>query len=216
VDADGVTTAALVLPVPSARALDAAVAEVRRFTTDAVGSIWDLGQALIAIHDQKLYLARHTSWDAFVVEEVGLLPRATHRYMAMSRAFTREAVTMIGPTKLDLVLRVPEGQRPALLEQARTSSGPELARAVKQLGIAPRKKGAYLRRDARGVSLPLGSTTLLLASSKSGQPARAIEDVPVGEIRPCPGEVVRFMLVADGNRRMTLLIEVKRKRRRDE
>ena len=107
--------------------LDQAVAEVRRLRGRVAASCWDLGRAIYAIYERRMYDVRrdplgrslYKTWDQFCYDELGYTPQYSYRLMWVSLEFSREDAESLGVSKLSMVLQVPKAERQKILDKAR-------------------------------------------------------------------------------------------------
>jgi hypothetical protein len=116
------------------------MARVRELQHQAIVCTWDLGRALFAIYEGKLWTqmtadgkALYDSWTKFCKKELGVDPKHGYRIMDVAANFTREQVTEIGVTKLGMIVRVAPEQRAKLLEAAKETPRSKLAVEVGKL-----------------------------------------------------------------------------------
>jgi hypothetical protein len=140
---DKAATAAVALPEGvTVEALDLGVTKVTRLKGEAAVNFHKLGQAIREIYDGQLWKARaegegaaakpkYTSFQTFCAAELGMTSVSAFKMMDVSKAFTEDDVRKFGASKLDLMLKVPEEHRPALLAKAEAGAGKrELGAAV--------------------------------------------------------------------------------------
>lgn len=103
---------------------------VERFTRhigDAAVSVYDAGVVLLEVYEQKLFLQRRgadgqplydsfTKWVSSELSGMKISPQYAYELTNLPKYFTREQVSKIGPTKLNLSLRIEESERKRLLE----------------------------------------------------------------------------------------------------
>jgi hypothetical protein len=112
------------------------------FGKAVMGDHWDLGKALYAIFKDDLYtqrvdaatgVPRYKSWNQFVIGELGMSAQQAYKLMNVSLAFTRKQVEEYGVSKLKHLVRLPEAERNAMLEDAaKRLPESELAKEVRE------------------------------------------------------------------------------------
>ena len=152
---------------PTRKELADAVERVRDCMRRCVGGLWDLGCALLAVYEPRLYLARFSTWDEFCFAELGMAAPTALRLMACAKAFDRRTVEELGPSRLVMALRVPEERRAELLARARAGLGVgELAREAARAGLLgrPQPPGSHPLRCSRPAPfrLPQGGHDVVL------------------------------------------------------
>lgn len=200
---------------PTPAALDEAVAEVLRLKRAAVWDMWDLGQVLMRVHDERLFMARHKSWEAFVHVELGMTVQTANDLRAAAQGWPRQLVAQLGPRTLRYLVHAPEDQRPQLLALVRARLGPAATeREVKRLGFAVCRRGPYDRPKHRGVTLPAERMVVpLTVGLRTKQAAHSLDDAPVGVLTLDGKASVRFAVVKAEDGALSLVVEPHRKRR---
>lgn len=133
--------------------LDEAVDRARTALRAGATSYWDLGRAALDIFERQLWKQRleagkqkYTSWNSFCKAELGMSHPNAFSVMDAAKAFSREDFETIGHTKLSMVLRLPEGQRQQILEEAKAGHLPK----ARLLEIVQSTVGDKRRDTGRG------------------------------------------------------------------
>lgn len=106
--------------------LDRALADLNRHRDAYSASIWDQGRVLAMIRDRELWRERrrpdgseaYSGWEEFLASEVALSRPWVAMSLRLFATFDRETVERLGPSRLDVIRRAPEGDRPRLLATA--------------------------------------------------------------------------------------------------
>ena len=188
-----------------------------------------LGFALLNIYEKKLYTQKtadgkpvYDSWTKFCSKEVGINPRYAYRLMDISIHFTKKDVAEVGVSKLNLIVRVPEEKRKALLEKAANTPRSKLSKEVAKLaGNSTRKTGREGFRGTPGTTAGQPrSTKLTIVRSEprvvvglfeSDGTTPATEAVNATGIEQCANSmVIHYSLMVDKEGRISLAIETRR------
>lgn len=122
----------------SARALDHAVADVKRLKGSSAESYWELANKILEINTKQLWKlrlddngkSRYRSFDAFVHAELNMSPQHAYSAMDIAKGYeTAEEIREIGATKALLLLKVAPEDRKKLTAKAKAGA---TARELKQ------------------------------------------------------------------------------------
>lgn len=119
--------------------LDQSIARIKNLNREAGVAVFDLGCEIFRNYSRKLYLQRrdgggapvYKSWTQFVEKELDVSVAYTYLLMDVSQKFTREDVALHGPSKLALVLRMPEDKQ----EEVRPRLGEISVRNLRQQAV---------------------------------------------------------------------------------
>lgn len=99
--------------------LDKRVERITELKRDIAGRGWDLGQEILAIYRDELWKARgHSSFKAFIDSDLGISKSVAYGLMDAASQFKREDFLAVGSSKLQLISKLPEGERAEALEGA--------------------------------------------------------------------------------------------------
>lgn len=132
--------------------LDDGVQRVMGLKAAGAVCVWELGQEVARIYDQRLYMLRKTktghgkykNWGQFCQVELGMTSSYSYKLMDVSKLFRKEDFQKVGVTKLAIMIQLPEAERRELLEKAREGlSRSEIAKRVRDSteGRPPRVTG---------------------------------------------------------------------------
>lgn len=149
-DHDAGSNGAVSLVVGTISDLDERVKRIDEIKMQAVASFWDLGNEVRAIYEQNLWELRkdpdgnprYPSWNRFCSEELKFTSQYAGTLMDVSKAYTRDDAMVIGPTKLRLLLQVPDEHKAEFIERAKTLPRSELVEHVKKVTNAAKAKAA--------------------------------------------------------------------------
>lgn len=79
-------------------------------------SFWDIGNDLLRIKNNKLYIDKYSNMEAYVSENFTFSPRHAWRMMAVADRYDKTAVTSVGLEKMYLLLQVPDQHRDEIIE----------------------------------------------------------------------------------------------------
>lgn len=214
--------------VASVDDLNRAVSRVHELRTNMAINAWELGREIADLYDRKLYLQRrdeagvpkYKSWTQFTTAELGMTVQHCLMLSDVARAFTREEVEKVGVTKLAIVMRLPEGDRAALLERAQAgASRAELqaeangktierdtGRAGKSKGIKEHEKEKRGKKAAElgAKSRPEGAVTAVFPKPRmrvelfargTEKRAKRLADEPYAEVELVNGQKLKLRLV---------------------
>ena len=179
------------------------------FGKAVMGDHWDLGKALYAIFKDDLYtqrvdaatgVPRYKSWNQFVIGELGMSAQQAYKLMNVSLAFTRKQVEEYGVSKLKHLVRLPEAERNAMLEDAaKRLPESELAKEVRERAAksgASATTAADRVRDAK-------------PGKKSGNPKKRATTVAAAPKKPKPRPLQDKVTIAALLTRQTVPLYVK-------
>lgn len=214
--------------VASVDDLNRAVSRVHELRTNMAINAWELGREIADLYDRKLYLQRrdeagvpkYKSWTQFTTAELGMTVQHCLMLSDVARAFTREEVEKVGVTKLAIVMRLPEGDRAALLERAQAgasraelqaeASGKTIerdtGRAGKSKGIKAHEKEKRGKKAAElgAKSRPEGAVTAVFPKPRmrvelfargTEKRAKRLADEPYAEVELVNGQKLKLRLV---------------------
>jgi hypothetical protein len=145
------------------RDLDDQVRKVIAAKSAAAAGYWDLGRELAIIYESEAWRLRtdegkprYRSWDAFVHLECQMTPPHAYSAMDVAKKFTREQAALFGSKKLSIIVRAPEEDQPALLEEAGKTGVRELAEKVKKIKKEKGHKRPSRSETGRGGARPGG------------------------------------------------------------
>ena len=149
--------------------LDKAVSRVIECKKVASVGVWALGEELKQINEKKLWKLRivkgkqaYTSFDQFCELEAKIGHSYAYQLIDIATTFTSAEVNKFGTSKLTLMLKVAEEDRPGIREKAAKMSkrqlAVEVAKTVKERGHGAKKK----------------KNTRTAAATKAGNAKRAV------------------------------------------
>jgi len=152
-------------PGVTVTALDKAVNAIHTLKGESSRSMWRLGSKIHELFEKHLWKARqseagkgaYTSFNGFCTSELGMSAANAYKMMDISQAFSEDDVMKFGPSKLGLILEVPEGDRQKLLDVAEKKSKREVAADVQKVKKGAAKDGATpTKRKTGRKEMPAG------------------------------------------------------------
>lgn len=175
---------------PSAKELDDAIERFNTALKSGATSYWDIGRALIDIHDKQLWKQRieggkqkYSSWNLFCRDELHMSHVNAFSVMDASRYFSRKDFEEVGHSKLQMMLRLPEETRKQLIEEAKQGKLPR-ARLKQILEERPNKGARDTGRTshARNKDLGKAATSGAKANAEKAAAKRKVLPAPSGEL----------------------------------
>jgi hypothetical protein len=161
---------------PTEAVLDTISAAIRQAKADTAVQYWTLGAQIKVVFDTSLWKlrttpdgkTRYTTFAQWCTAEIGLNSSVALSLMDVASKFSREDARRLGSSKLQLILRAPEGKQPELLEAA--GEGASFRDIQKQVKQAKKEIGMEKRETGRKLT-PIGKPGKKLKS-----PIRVIPD----------------------------------------
>jgi hypothetical protein len=146
--------------VHTERDLDAAIQEIQKLKGAGAVSMYLLGKRIAEVHagiwklrtekdDKGKEKPKYKTFEAFCLAEIGMTPANAYSLMDVSTHYSEEQVRAWGTSKLDLVLKAPAAERPALEEKiSKGATHREIKEEVRKI----KKKTGHVRetRSASG------------------------------------------------------------------
>ena len=137
--------------VEAVRQLDDGIVEVKRLFIEGAQKVWELGRAIKHLHESELWKHRLTedgkqaykAWGAFVRTELHMSPTHAFSVMDVAEHFTEQQIAELGVAKLNIVLKLPDGERENMIERAK--SGMSLSQVSNEVRDRIAKKGGKAR-----------------------------------------------------------------------
>lgn len=162
-----------------ARELDDAVARVQAALRSGATSYWELGRALLDIHEGQLWKQRivagrqkFQSWNLFCRDELKMSHVNAYSIMDAAKAFSKKDFEDLGHSKLQLLLRLPKERAQQLAEEARKGQLPRAR--LKEIVEAEVPKGHRRDTGRKGSNNPKQRE----ASVKGAEARRAQRQLP--------------------------------------
>lgn len=198
--------------------LNKAVKEVATLKVKAAKSYWQLGLAVMHIHDKNLWKLRiaeggdvaYRSFSQFCDLELGFSHTQAHKLMDVSRMFTEEQVEKFGVTKLGLALTVPEDVRAQVMGKIEEgASTKEIKDSVRD--AKGEEEPAKPKDEKITVATLLGRTTIdLMKANNPGETAKKISDHAIGKELMTNGVLQTYQLSENTDGSLVLIVERKR------
>lgn len=211
----------------SVEELDEAVVRVDELKRAAALGIWELGQEIKKINEEKLWRLRldeagkglYRTFAAFVKAELGIGYSHAHRLMSAAQAFPKEIMEKVGVAKCSILLSLPPEARAKLQEGADKKSTSQLSEEAKALrdGDRPKPpKGALTVAMAPGIiEIPMLARPKANARKASEKKAKTMADDPWA-VEQLPNQVnVYYGLVKNKKGELVLRIDRRRVRKDD-
>lgn len=143
--------------------LDQTERRIAGLVGDNFASAWKLGRELANAFEAGVWKARldgdgkpaYTGFADWVHQRFSLVPQYARKLMIVSKHFSEKQIREIGPTKLDMVLRVPAELREELLEKAGGTPRAELEQEVRRIApgaTRPAMEGSSAQNQANAAA----------------------------------------------------------------
>ena len=190
--------------------LDYATQEVLKLKGNSASAMWELGAKLREIHERQLWKLRvddkgkasYRSFEAYCVAEVKMSGTGCFQLIHVAENYTAEKVRELGTSKLNLILKAPEEDRPDLENAAKGGlTKSQLAKKVKELRD---KKGAPKTKSTTAAGKPAPPPgkgrksehiTIVSVIGKKTVPMSCKPEKKGDELKPveCPKAVQEFI-----------------------
>lgn len=182
----------------SEKALDEANAEIEEIKQRAKHTYWELGNALLKVYEKELWKARgldkgratYTGFNQYIEAEPKISHTTAYNMMEVAKYFTEAQVKKIGGSKLSLVLKAPEADRPALMKEVEkgATSKRKLAKKVKEA----RKKAKLVKRQIAGrKAIPMNKREQAAAAGKGSMTIALVEGTKTLELWAKPDKPLK-------------------------
>ena len=130
--------------------LNTTVGKINELKADWLSNTWELGRWIKVVHDKVLWQLRsgdagevlYKSFEDWRRTELGISKPLTYGFMSTAAAFSKEQAERYGWTKLNIILQVPEKERPKLVKAVEAgATQKQLVKAAKELNVAAGKGG---------------------------------------------------------------------------
>ncbi len=162
--------------------LDVIERRIKGLYQDGLSNLWQVGKSLKEAMDKGLWKRRvnddgslvHGTFAAWCSRVFEISPTYARTLMAVANNFSEQQVRQLGPTKLDLTLKLPKGLREEMVAKASELSIRELDTEVRKLGGVSKER--VENPDEKGARPSVAEANRKRAGEKRPRAARPVAD----------------------------------------